>query len=258
MSYELIQIKELLDGAATEIVLNEPPANIVSSKMMSEISEALVTIQKDPQKKMILFSGEGKHFSFGASVEEHKPELVGDMMPSFHKLIGEILNCEVPTVAKVSGLCLGGGFEVAMACTFLFADVTAKFAVPEVQLAVFPPVASALLPRLVNDTYASQIILTGAQVSAEELSNFGMINKICEKGELDKTIASYFEEQLQTKSAKALRFAHQAARMSIVEHYNSHIGNLENLYLNELMKTSDAVEGIQSFIERRPPQWKDS
>lgn len=258
MSYEMIKVEEKSEGEITEITLNQPPANILSAKMMKEIETQVEIEEKNSDKKLIIFSGEGKHFSFGASVEEHKPEYVADMLPSFHRLIGKLIKCKVPTLAKVSGLCLGGGFELAMACTYIFTDEKTKFAVPEITLGVFPPVAAVLLPFKIGDHLSSQIIMSGETFTAKYLSQFGLINKVTELGKLDEAVSSFFSEQIQPKSAKVLQITAQACSMVISAKYEEFIGKMETLYLKDLMSTKDAVEGITAFIEKRKPEWKNS
>ncbi len=257
MDHELITVEEKFGGEGTEIVIGPAPANILSAKMMTEISAQLKEEQKNPHKKLLIFSGEGKHFSFGASVEEHKPDQVGDMLPQFHQFIGEVLNCPIPTLAKVSGMCLGGAFEFVLACNFLFADEKAKFSVPEVQLAVFPPVASILLPLKIGEAISSRIILTGGQFASDALHRYGLVNEVSESGKLDEVVSAFFEKEIQPWSASSLRIANRAGRMLLSGLYQEYIGKLENLYLKDLMSTKDATEGILSFLEKRKPQWKD-
>lgn len=258
MSFELITISETHDGQVGEIVFTQPPANIISAQMMKEISLALKEFQAKPQCKLITLEGVGDHFSFGASVEEHKPELVGNMLPGFHRLIGEIMASPIPTLAKVRGLCLGGGFEVAMACTYVFAEAKSKFAVPEIQLAVFPPVACALLPLKVPEAIANAIILGGDQWPADRLHEVGLINQVAAAGTMNEMVEEFFSKQISKKSAQALRIAHRASRLVVTEHYQKYIGILEKMYLEELMSTEDAKEGIQAFLDKRKPQWKDA
>lgn len=258
MDYELIAVAEKSDGQVTEIVLGPPPGNIVSAKMIAEISAQLQADEKDPHKKLIVFSGQGKHFSFGASVEEHQPEQVGAMLPAFHGLIGQIIGGGIPTLAKVSGLCLGGGCELALACTFIFADEKAKFGVPEIQLGVFPPPACVLLPCRGSDPFAAQMILTGGQFPAEVLQQRGLVNEVVASGKLDEVVDAFFEKQLRPRSASSLRIACRASRMVLAEQYRNFIGRLEDLYLKELMATQDAAEGIRSFLEKKSPQWRDA
>ncbi len=258
MTYETIRVEEKYGGSVTEITLNTPPANVLSAKMMEEIKTQLEIEQKNPHKKLIVFGGEGKHFCFGASVEEHQPGQVDNMLPGFHDLMGRLIECKVPILAKATGMCLGGGFEFVLACTFVFCDESAKFGVPEITLGVFPPVAAVLLPFKCGDQLASQIILTGANFTARDLEKHGFVNQVVEKGEVDEAVSAFIEEQILPKSASSLRIACQASSMLLADTYREYIGKLEKLYLKELMSTEDAVEGIAAFIEKRKPNWQDS
>jgi cyclohexa-1,5-dienecarbonyl-CoA hydratase len=258
MSYKLITVNETNDGEVTAIVLASPPANILTSDMMDEISDRIREDEKNPDKKLILFTGEGKHFSFGASVEEHKAANVGDMLPKFHGFIGNVLECKVPTMAAVSGMCLGGAFELVLACDFVFADETAQFAVPEIQLGVLPPVASVLLPFKCPGNLSSEIILTGERFPANVMHGHGVVNHLAGSGKLGDAVNSFFEKQIHPKSASSLRITKSAACMVLAEQYRNYIGRMENLYLEDLMATADAVEGIESFLEKRSPEWKNS
>jgi cyclohexa-1,5-dienecarbonyl-CoA hydratase len=257
MAYELIKVNETHEGEVTEVILGPPPANILSAKMMGEISELLEAEARKKDKKLVIFSGEGKHFSFGASVEEHKPGNVNEMLPAFHRFIGNVINSPVPTLARVRGMCLGGAFEFVLACTFTFADSTARFGVPEIQLGVFPPVASVLLPCLTSAQFAAQAILAGEPFSADDLFCRSLITHVAREESLDEAVSVFFAKQLQPKSASSLRITHRAARMVTARQYEKFINDLENLYLDELMATADAVEGIASFLEKRKPVWKN-
>jgi cyclohexa-1,5-dienecarbonyl-CoA hydratase len=262
MTYELIKVDERLDGQVAEIILGPGPANIVAARLMEEVSTELERLQgpgaENRNRKLIIFSGEGKHFSYGASVEEHRPEQVRNMLPQFHRFIGKVLECRIPTLAKVSGLCLGGGFELALACSMIFCDETAKLGVPEIQLGVFPPPASVLLPFKAGDGACCEMVLTGETYSAADLHRLGIVNKVAPKGTLDEVVGKFIDEHFSKKSASSIRFACEASRIPIRDHYERYIGRVEKLYLEKLMSTSDAVEGIQSFLEKRPPKWADA
>lgn len=257
MGYELITVTETQDGQVTEVVLGPPPGNILSAAMMKEISALLEEEAGKPDKKLIIFSGGGKHFSFGASVEEHQPGQVDEMLPAFHRFIGDVIHSPVPTMAKVSGVCLGGAFEFVLACTFIFADGSARFGVPEIQLGVLPPVAAALLPCLTTAQFAAQVILTGESFTAEDLHRRSLVMHVATEESLDEAISLFFDKQLRAKSASSLRITHQAARMVTARQYEKFIGDMEKLYLKDLMATEDAVEGISSFLEKRKPEWKN-
>lgn len=262
MSYEFIGVQYPYDGQVTEIVIGPAPANIVSAKVIEELSEEIKKHDSGSDEhhntKIIVIAGEGKHFSFGASVEEHKSDQVGLMLPRLHNMIGLLLGCSVPTMARVSGMCLGGGFELAMACSMIVCDKTAQFAVPEIQLGVFPPVASVLLPHLIGGVEANRLILTGDKCPADDAFHLGLANLVTEEGKLAESTQNYIEKRFLPKSASSLRMACRAARADIVKHFQANIAEAEKLYLYELMATADANEGIQSFLEKRKPEWKDA
>ena len=258
VSYETIKLKEVFDGQVIELTLNSPPSNILTAAMMGEISLFMRQQRINEKLKLIIFKGEGENFSFGASVDEHTAERVKNMLPGFHQMIGEILEHPVPSLAQVAGLCLGGGFELALACSFIVADEKAKFSVPEIQLGVFPPVAAALLPHLANNSVAARMLLTGTRLGALELKEAGLVALIADGNDLHATVESFVEKNFLPLSSSSLRFAQRACRMSVVQQYQGLIEDLESLYLDELMKTHDANEGIQSFIEKRSPVWTNN
>jgi cyclohexa-1,5-dienecarbonyl-CoA hydratase len=258
VSFETININEAFDGQVIEVALNSPPANILTAAMMAEISTFMRKQENNDQLKLIVFKGAGDNFSFGASVQEHTADRVGDMLPGFHRMIGEILEHPVATLAQVTGNCLGGGCELALACSFIAADEKAKFAVPEIQLGVFPPVAAALLPNLACGSFAARMILTGARMSATELKEAGVVAFVACDNDVQPMVGAFIQKEILPKSASSLRFANCAYRMSAVRQYRAVIADLERLYLDELMKTHDTNEGIESFLGKRSPVWANN
>jgi cyclohexa-1,5-dienecarbonyl-CoA hydratase len=258
MAYEYIKVNELHGGQVHEIVLGPPPANIVSAALMKELAGQIEASNADPHTKLILITGDGKHFSFGAAVDEHTPDRIAEMLPAFHGMIWHVLSSGVPAVAKVTGLCLGGGFELALACSMIFCDRSAAFGVPEIQLGVFPPPATVLLPFKCSESASRRIILTGEKVPAEDAIRLGFVDTVVEKGQLDEALTAFVEEHILPRSASSIRIANEAAMTAIAAYYDANIEKVEKLYLEKLMSTEDAVEGIQAFLEKRPPQWKDA
>lgn len=179
------------------------------------------------------------------------------MLPRFHALIRQILACDVPTLAKVSGLCLGGGFEISLACGLLFCSTESELGVPEMSLGVFPPAASVLLPCKLGDSSTCEIILTGRRYTAEELFRRGAVNGISEARLFDAAVGEFIEKHILPKSASSLRIACRASRAAIRRSFDAHIAAAEHLYLEALMSTKDAVEGIEAFLEKRTPRWTD-
>jgi cyclohexa-1,5-dienecarbonyl-CoA hydratase len=256
MSEKLIEaIKK--SEAVTELIIGPPPSNIISEALMAELMGYLEKIANDRNKKLIVLTGAGNEFSYGASIQEHAPDKIESMIPNFNLCIDKILSSPVPILAKVRGRCLGGGFEVAMACHLIFAEKTAAFALPEITLGVFPPPASSLLPIMIGDNLANEIILTGASKSGEELKNCNLVNQVFDNAQaMEEEIVKFIEKRIIPLSASSIRKATQAARTGIIERYRKEIKIIEKLYLKDLMSTHDAVEGITSFMEnKRKPVW---
>lgn len=258
MGYETITVTSKFDGQVNEIALGPPPANIVTDRMMSEMASEIARYQREDTAgvKAIVITGQGDHFSYGASVEEHQVDQIKYVLPRFHDLIGRILECPVPTIARIRGRCYGGGLEVALACSMIFADEKAVFAVPEIKLAVFPPVASLLLPFITGQSAASEIVLSGEEFSAADMNWFGVVGRVSE-GDLESAVDEFIEKSLLPKSASSLRFTQRVAMRSLATHYRTHIRSVERMYIDDLMATRDANEGIAAFLEKRKPEWKN-
>ena len=181
------------------------------------------------------------------------------MLRSFHKLFFSLKDLAIPTLAIVSGQCLGGGMELAIMCNFILADKTAKLCQPEIVLGVYPPPASIILSEKIGLARAEELIITGRNITAEEGKAIGLINEVYnDKAELEEGVKKFTELQILPKSASSLRFAVKACRVK----FNHILGNflpiLEQQYVNELMNTNDANEGIASFIEKRKPVWQNN
>lgn len=252
-----VERNELLGGQVVELLLASPPANIVSERVIDALAAALDRVATEPGVKLVVLGAKGDHFSYGASVEEHLKPAVDQMLPKFHRLIDRLLSLPTPTLARVSGRCFGGGFELAMACSMVMVDETVSAGVPEVKLGVFPPVAAALLGALTAGGHAAELILTGRTCDAQELDRLGLVTRVVPRGRLAETVLEFAEKYVVPQSASALRFANKAARLGLVLRYRALIGDLEGQYLGELMDTKDANEGLTAFLEKRSPRWSN-
>ncbi len=256
---EKIQVTYLYEDSVVRILLNDGKGNVLDHIMMEELQAVLNSFSTANQLKLIIFEGSGKHFSFGASVEEHQKDMAGAMLSSFHKLFYTLRDLSIPTLAKITGQCLGGGMELAIMCNFLFADQTAKFGQPEIILGVFPPPASIILSEKIGLARAEELIITGKTIGAEEAKNSGLLNYLFEdKAALETGTNEWIEQNILPKSASSLRFANKAVRLKFNHLLSNFLPQLEQLYVNSLMETNDANEGICSFLEKRKPLWKNN
>jgi cyclohexa-1,5-dienecarbonyl-CoA hydratase len=234
-----------------------PQGNIVTAEIVRELDAALQAVADDPRIKLVTIEGEGGDFSFGASVPEHAPGEIDRVLPEMHGLVRRLLDLPAPTAAVVRGRCLGGGFELALACDVIFSAEDAVFGLPEIALGVFPPAASALLPCRIGGARATRAILTGESRPAPWWQAAGLIELVAPAAELDAAVDAWFARHLAPRSAAALRHATAAARMGLQAHVRRLLPKLERLYLDDLMRTEDAPEGIAAFLEKRPPRWTD-
>jgi cyclohexa-1,5-dienecarbonyl-CoA hydratase len=254
-----LKLEFLHNNSVARIILDDGKGNVLDSIMVGDLLELLNSFKDKNDLKLITFEGAGKHFSFGASVEEHTKENAPRMLKEFHQLFYTITDLSVPTLAKISGQCLGGGLELAIVCNFLFADKTANLGQPEILLGVFPPPASVILPIKIGNAKAEELIITGKAISAEEGKAMGLINKVFEdKDAMEKELDEWIKKNIINKSASSLRYVVRASRTTFNHLLRKMLPAVEEMYINGLMETDDANEGINSFLEKRKPEWKNT
>lgn len=255
---EKINVQYLHDSQTARIILNSPKGNVLDAVMMDDIQTTLRQLKDQPQVKLIQFTGEGDNFCFGASVPEHTKEKAPKMLKQFHGLFYTLADLAIPTAALVSGQCLGGGMELALMCNFMFLDQTARLGQPEISLAVFAPPASVILPMKIGQARADDLLLTGRIIKPDAALQMGLATEVFEdKDAMMSGIDNWVEKFILPKSASSLKFAVRAARVEFNDTLKRRLAKLEDLYIGGLMDTHDANEGINSFLERRKPEWKN-
>ncbi len=242
------------DGALLRLRLDRPKANIVDAAMIACLQAAFDAHRTSPGLRGVLLDAEGTHFSFGASVEEHVAERCAAMLAALHALIITMVEFPLPILTVVRGQCLGGGLEVALAGGPIFATPEAKLGQPEMSLGVFAPAASCLLPYRVNLPDAEDLLFSGRSVSGVEAKAMGLVQTVADDPE--SAALQYFDQHLAPKSAAALTCAVAAARGPLIRDLRVRLQEVETLYLERLMKTHDANEGLAAFLARRAPGWK--
>lgn len=252
---DVLGISQDLDGTLLRLRLNRPKANIVDAEMIAALYAALANHQDDPDLVAVLIEAEGPHFSFGASVEEHLPESCAQMLKSLHALVRRMLEFPVPVLVAVRGQCLGGGLEVAMAGHMIFAAPDANLGQPEMMLGVFAPAASVLMPGRVGQAQAEDLLYSGRSVSGETAGTMGLVDFV--DADPEAAAVAFIETHLKPKSASSLRMAVRAARAGYCREIIARLGEVEALYLDELMSTRDAVEGLEAFLAKRTAKWEN-
>jgi len=255
MSFQKIRLEFTHQEQVARITLAAPKANIVDRAMIAELDAALSQCAVRELHAIVL-TADGPHFSFGASIQEHLPDQIGPALRELHALLRRIHEAPAPVVAAVRGQCLGGGFELVLACDLIIADKTAQFGSPEIKLGVFAPAASALLAPRVGQAMAARLLLTGASISAEEAFPCGLVAKVVD--DLDSGVQQWLEADFLPRSASSLRIACQVARLPLKPAFETTLAEVERVYLDQLMATHDAIEGIRAFLEKRLPQWENA
>ncbi len=243
------------DGRLLRIRLDRPKANIIDGEMIAALDTALADHLDNTGLAAVILDASGPHFSFGASVAEHMPDQCAEMLKSLHGLVRRMLNSPIPILVAIRGQCLGGGLEVAAAGQMLIAAPDASLGQPEMQLGVFAPAASCLLPERVGQSVAEDLLYSGRSVSGQEAASIGLVDAVADDPEA--AALAYFDGHLADKSASSLRMAVRAARTTFVERVTAKINAVEKLYLEELMSTRDAVEGLEAFVAKRPARWEN-
>lgn len=244
------------EGGVGRLVLDRPPVNVLDLAMMEALQSALAEAAVDRGLKVLAVSGSGRAFSAGVDVADHTADRVGRMLELFHGAIRRLMALEVPVVALVHGATLGGGCELALACDMILAREDLKLGQPEIHLAVFPPVAAALLPRLIGHQRAMDLILTGRTLGAGEALQMGLVSRIFTVAEFETGAAAMLAD-LAARSGPALRLAKRAVTDGADRPFAAALERAEHLYLTDLMRLPDAHEGIAAFMEKRPPVWKE-
>jgi cyclohexa-1,5-dienecarbonyl-CoA hydratase len=243
-----------VEAPVARITLNHPPLNIIDIAMMEELAAALSEVQSPPEISVIVLSGAGKCFSAGVDVAAHTPDQVSSMLEKFHAVIRALITTTKVTIASVHGHCLGGGAELAMVCDLVYTAEDAQWGFPEIQLGCFPPVAATALAALVGQKQAASLILTGRAIRGGQAAEIGLAAIEVPERNLPAVIHEVVGKLSQLSPA-ALALTKKAFYAWDSMHFDKGLARAEKIYLEELMQTRDAQEGIRAFLEKRRPRW---
>ncbi len=258
MTSQTAHLERLLmevQAPVARITLHNPPLNVLDPPLLSELACALAESEARSDISVIVLSGEGKHFSAGVDVAAHAPDQVAAMLAGLHGIIRALISTKKVTIAAVQGNCLGGGAELALVCDLVYSSDDARWGFPEIQLGCFPPVAVTALSALVGQKRAADLILTGRSISGTEAARIGLATKEASAGQLSNSVDEAVEK-LSRLSPAALAITKKALYAWDSMHFDKGLARAEKIYLDELMQTYDAREGIRAFLEKRNPEWK--
>ena len=256
MVQSLAHVRLDLTESTAQLTLNRPPLNILTLEMIGELHTALDTVAEHPHLKIVTVAAAGATFCAGVDVADHAAARAEPTIRAFNRLCARLRSLPVPTLAVVRGRALGGGTELAVACDLVLAGASAVFGQPEIKVGVFPPVAAALLSRLIGYQRAARLVLTGEPVGADEALRLGLVTWMVPDDEVLAALARVID-QFKGLSAASLGITKIALRLGADADFAEALPRVEALYLDDLMATADAQEGIAAYLEKRRPVWRD-
>jgi cyclohexa-1,5-dienecarbonyl-CoA hydratase len=249
------RIKLDFQPPVARLALSNPPLNVIDFAMMDELAQALAEIDARNDVSTVALSGAAKSFSVGVDVAAHTPEKIESMLAKFHGVIRTLVGTKKVTIAAVRGHCLGGGAELAMVCDMVYTADNATWGFPEIKLGCYPPVAATALAALVGQKQAADLILTGRSVTGAEAARIGLANRAVADTAVEAAVQDAIDHLVKLSPA-ALAITKKANYAWDSMHFDKGLARAEKIYLEELMKTEDVQEGINSFLEKRPPAWR--
>jgi len=253
-TYQNIRLK--IDDRVARITFARPPLNVFNIEMMREISKALAECNQREIVAIVFDADKNcRAFSAGVAVEDHVQETIFQMLDAFHSIFRLLEQVAKPTFALVDGAALGGGCELVAACDIVIASDRSRFGQPEIKLGVFPPVASILLPLVIGEKRARELILTGEIIDAVEAGRLGLCNHVVPGAHLEPKLLEVLAK-LKELSGTSLSYARQSLDLGRGRSIDDALSEQENMYLHELMKTQDANEGVKAFLEKRKATWR--
>lgn len=245
------------------ITINRPERlNALNINLLDQLIYRLTTASQDPEARAVILTGTGsKSFCAGADIDSFYNESQGtisehafkEKLVEFFELLMNRLG--KPSIARVNGYALGGGFGVAMACDLVVASDNASFGTPESQIGLFPMVIMPVLYRNTPRKKLLEMMYTGGKVSAKEALDLGMINQVVAQEQLDQAVET-LAAKLTSKSSMTLKLGREAFYTMADLPQSSAFAYLKQM-LSQNLHTTDAREGLEAFLQKRPPQWKD-
>ena len=245
-----------LEDRVGRITFARPPLNVFNIEMMREIGKALGECAQRELVAIVFDADRNcRAFSAGVAVEDHVQDTIFQMLDAFHSIFRSLEQLAKPAIALVDGAALGGGCELVAACDIVIASDRSRFGQPEIKLGVFPPVAAVLLPRIIGEKRARELILTGEIIDAMEAGRLGLCNHVVSGAHLEPKLLEVLAK-LRELSGTSLAFARQSLDLGRGRSIDDLLSEQENVYLHELMKTEDANEGVTAFLEKRKAVWR--
>ncbi len=247
-------LKLAVDGEVATLRLHRPPANLLTIALLDELNDAVLSLRSQKRLEVLILRGSPECFSEGIDLEEHVPERVHRLMQVYMRLYETLRMMDVIEIAAVEGRAWGAGLELALGCNLFVAADNASFKLPETSYGVFPPIACAILPRVVPRRKAMEWILTGNEISAQRLEHDGVINRVIAAADFERGLQD-FVAAITAKSKPVLELAKRAQFEAYYSTFPEAMSRVQSLYLRELMELADAHNGPAAYRKGEAYEW---
>lgn len=248
------------DGAVATVTIHHPPANTLTPELLAELSQAFEVFAKDDVIKAVVLTGTGRFFVAGADIRLLASIASSQEGESIARqgqaILNRIESLEKPVIAAINGVCLGGGLELAMCCHIRLVAEGSRLGQPEINLGIMPGFGGTQrLPRIVGQSKALELILTGDPISSQEAKSIGLVSQVIPPEDLLHQ-AQGLARKMAAKSLPALRASLRAIRSGADTSLQEGLA-LEARLFGGLCETEDKREGLAAFLEKRQPRFTD-
>ena len=243
------------------VTLHYPPANVLTHAFLKELEQVVGELEADEYVRVVILTGFDRFFSAGADIHElahlNSTYSGSEFSGRGQACLNRLERFDKPVIAAINGICLGGGLELAMACHLRIAAAGISLGLPEIKLGVIPGFGGTQrLTRIVGPSKATQLILTGDRITAEEALTIGLVNQVVPAADLLKE-ADILAGCIVARGRLATQAALRAIRVGLDSPISEGLARESELF-GELCETTDKKEGIQAFLEKRPPRFADT
>jgi cyclohexa-1,5-dienecarbonyl-CoA hydratase len=249
-------IRQKIDGAVARLTMQRAEHNLLNEQMLRELADAIGMVAENGAVKLIVLEAAGKVFCAGVDIGEYTGERAFSMLDAFHAACIAMVEAPQPVIVVVDGAAIGGGAELVAYGDLVVATPRARFALPEITIGMFPPLASTMFPHIVGPKRALELVLTGEAISAERARDLGLVNRLVPEAQLQAAV-NELVGKITAQSGAVLGMAKKAVLAGMGMSLRDSLRNSMNIFLNELYRLEDSQEGLRALLEKRKPQWKN-
>jgi cyclohexa-1,5-dienecarbonyl-CoA hydratase len=249
-------IRYNVEGAVARLTLHHPEHNLLNESMLRELADGVGSVAEMAAVKLIVLDADGKVFSGGVDIGEYTAERAFSMLDAFHAACIAMVEAAQPVLVVVDGPAIGGGAELIAYGDLVIATPRARFALPEITIGMFPPLASTMFPHIIGPKRALELILTGEAITAERARDLGLVNRLVPEAQLHAAVNEMIAK-ITAQSGAVLGMAKKAVLGGMGMSLRDALRNSMNIFLNELYRLEDSQEGLRALLEKRKPQWKN-